>query len=349
MIDETFIKVADNAPLMLWVTDKNNKFVYFNKNWLSFRGKSMEEEISFDWNTSVYPQDISRVKKKVSRSFEDRKPYKIEYRIKRYDNTFRWIIESGNPQFEEEVGFTGFIGTCMDIHNIKELEKRKTEFITAASHELNTPLTSLTVYLQLMEEYFIHNGPANFKALSLGAMQQLKKITSLINQLLDMNKIHSGYFSYNWSEFPFHDVVTQVVEKFRMLYPERCIKYEAGHDSYIYGDFERLTQVIENLLSNAVKYSAPDTEVVVELREKDSNIILEVSDNGIGIDPAFHNKIFERFFRMPGPKAQTYPGMGMGLYLTRKIIEKHHGKIYVESKRNEFTKFYFKLPLLKTN
>ncbi len=349
MIDQTFIRVADNAPLMLWVTDINKNYIYFNKNWLSFRGKTLEEELNFDCNESVYPQDVSRVQKKVAQSFDDKKPYKIEYRIKRHDNSYRWIIESGSPQFDEEKRFTGFVGTCMDIHNIKELEKRKTEFITAASHELNTPLTSLTVYLQLMEEYFLNNGPNNYKALSMGAMHQLKKITSLINQLLDMNKIHSGYFSYSWSEFPFHDVVSQVVEKFRMLYPERRIRYESGSDSYIHGDFERLTQVMENLLSNAVKYSAPDTEVIIDLKEKDSNLFLEVFDKGIGIDPAFHNKIFERFFRMPGPKAQTYPGMGMGLYLTRKIIEKHHGKIFVDSKKNEFTKFYFKLPLLKTN
>lgn len=349
MIDNAFLRVADNAPLMLWVVDENKKYRYFNKSWLNYRGKTLEEELDFNWNEAVFHQDIARVQKMIAKSFEARKPYKIEYRIKRYDDTYRWIIESGNPQYDEQNSFTGFIGSCIEIHNIKELEKRKTEFITAASHELNTPLTSLTVYLQLIEDYFKDNGPEDFIMYAGGAMKQLKKTTSLISQLLDMNKIQSGYFSYTWSEFSIHDLVSSSVEKFRMLYPDRNILFASKTRSVIHGDYDRLTQAVENLLSNAVKYSSPDTDIHVNLMEKGSSVFVEVTDKGIGIDSVYHSKIFERFFRIPEQKLQTYPGMGMGLYMTRKIMEKHNGKIFVESKKNQFTKFYLKLPLLKSN
>lgn len=345
MLEDTFKRIADEAPSMLWISNEKKDFVFFNKAWLDFRGTTLEEEISESWMNAVYPHDLPRLQKTFDRSFQDRKPFKIEYRIKRHDGSYRWIIDSGRPQYNGSNRFMGYIGSCMEIHNIKELGKRKEDFITAASHELKTPLTSLTVFLHLIDEYFQQYGPESYQPYSEGAIIQLNKVTSLVEQLLDLNKIQTGSLSYQWSQFVVSNAVAAVLEKARLLYPGRIIHYKNQSTSLITGDYERLSQTVEILLNNAVKYSDQAKRIEVCVTDIRNDTIIEVLDYGIGIDIEYQTKIFERFFRIPGQREQTYPGMGMGLYLARKIVEKHNGKISVESKKNEYTRFTVRIPL----
>lgn len=345
MLDNSFKKIADNTSSMLWVCNEKKEYVFFNTGWLDFRGTTMNEELIFDWESAIHPQDVVRLQKKFDENFEHRKPYKIEYRLKRHDGTHRWVIESGRPLYNESNQFMGFVGSCLDIHNIKELERRKDEFITAASHELKTPLTSLTIYLHLIQEYFKDNGPDNLKTISEGAIQQLNKINALVEQLLDLKKIQSGSLSYNWNHFSIHDITEDLILKSRTIYPDRNIVFKSNSNVTIWGDVERLSQAIENLLNNAIKFSEEDKEVTIELFDDNANVFLNITDYGIGIDKAYLGRVFDRFFRIPGLKEQTYPGLGMGLYLTKKIIEKHNGKITVESEKNNYTKFSVKIPI----
>lgn len=346
MLDNAFKEIANEAPSMLWVSDQKKDFIFYNTAWLDFRGTSLDEEVARSFESIVHPQDLVRVQKKFQQSFDDRKPYKIEFRIKRHDGAYRWIIESGRPHYTREYKFTGFIGSCMEIHNIKELGKRKENFITAASHELKTPLTSLNVFLHLIDEHFKSNGPSGYEAYSGGAIVQLNKVTALVEQLLDLNKIQTGALDYEWSDFTMTNVVSAVVDKVRLMYPGRTIHWSNGEESLIRGDYERISQVIEILLSNAIKYSDDHTEVLADVSKTKTYVIITILDYGIGIDNEYQTKIFDRFFRIPGQKERTYPGMGMGLYLARKIVEKHNGKIGVESVKNQYTRFNVRLPLL---
>lgn len=349
MPGDSIKKIVNDAPSMLWMANKEKQFVFFNKAWLDFRGQSMEAEIKGNWEESVFKEDLDKLHNQFEKSFQARKAYKVEYRLLRYDGTYRWIIENGTPHYDDKQHFLGFIGSCMDIHNLKELERRKDEFITAASHELKTPLTSLNVYLHLIEQYFKSEKLEKFSAYSDGAILQLNKITSLIDKLLDLNKIQAGSLTYSPGKFSFCDLATNIIEKVRLLYPERNIIFIKNCSAFICGDIDRLSQAIENMINNAIKFSKNKTEIKVEISEDHSFVYMDITDYGIGIEKPYQEKIFDRFFRIPGQQEQTYPGLGMGLYLTRKIIEKHNGSISVESKKNEFTKFSIKLPLLKDN
>lgn len=347
MLDDVFLKIANEAPVMLWVSDTSKNFIYFNEPWLKFRGSTLSEELSKGWEESVYPEDLAHCKKIFDRSFDKREPFKTEYRLLNKDGQYRWIIDNGVPNYDDNKEFIGYIGSCVDIHEIKELERRKDEFITAASHELKTPVTSLNVYLHLIDEYFRKNEIEKFAQYSNGAILQLNKITNLIEQLLDLSRIQSGSLDYSWSEFSFCDLATNLVEKMMLLHPGRQLKLTGHCDGHILGDVERLTQAIENLLSNALKFSTSDNFILIEIGEDNKWVILSVTDYGIGIAKKHLSKIFDRFYRIPGPKEETYPGMGMGLYLSQKIINKHKGTISVESKENEYTKFSIKIPILK--
>lgn len=349
MLDESFIRIANEAPVMLWVSDREKNFIFFNDPWLEFRGCTLEYELNHGWEEGVHPNDLSRCKKVFDKAFEKRESFKTEYRLLSKNGQYRWIIDNGVPHFDNNKNFTGYIGSCVDIHEIKELERRKDEFITAASHELKTPVTSLTVYLHLIDEYFKQNEVEKFSAYSHGAIVQLNKITALIEQLLDLSRIQSGSLDYTWSEFSFCDLVSNLVDKMMLIHPDRNLKFNGKCEGHILGDVERLTQAMENVLSNALKFSRSENSILIEIGEDKNCVMFSVTDYGIGIAKKHLFKIFDRFYRISGKREETYPGMGMGLYLSQKIINKHKGKITVESVENEYTKFSIKIPTLKTS
>lgn len=346
MLENSFLKIANEAPVMLWIANQDKKFIFFNKSWLSYRGKSLADETKRNWMDSVHENDVQKVSNQFNKNFDTKKSYKVEYRLKRHDGSFRWVMENGTPRYDEMGKFIGYIGSCVDIHEIKELESRKEAFITAASHELRTPVTSLNVYLHLIDEYFKKLKVEKYSNYSAGAIHQLNKITNLIEQLLDLNKIQSGSLSYNFEDISLGAIVEKLIEKMRMLHPERNFIFIGKSTGQVYGDAERLSQAIENLLNNSLKFSRNNSDIIIEISEDNKNICLEITDFGIGIAKEYLLRIFERFFRIPGSKEATYPGMGMGLYLTKKIIDKHNGKITVESIENDYTKFSIKIPLL---
>ncbi len=345
MLEDSFLRIANEAPVMLWVADQHQNFIFFNSSWLNFRGATLECEKAGNWIEDIHNKDVCRVNTQLEKHFKNQKAYKLEYRLKRHDGTYRWILENGTPRFNDE-GFRGFIGSCVDIHEIKELESRKEKFITAASHELRTPLTTLNVYLHLIDDYFKQQKITDFRTYTSGAIQQLNKVNNLIEQLLDLNKIQSGALSYDFKEIPFGAIVATTVEKMRMLHPSRKILLKGASRSVIPGDAEKLSQAIENILNNSIKFSEEDSAIELKLAEDKKNVFLEIKDFGIGIAKEYLPRIFEKFFRIPGAKEETYPGLGMGLYLTQKIIKKHNGKINVDSVENDYTKFSIQIPLI---
>lgn len=351
VLSKSFRAMADVSPVMLWVSDRERRLVYINSLLLQFIGCTWEEyeENSSDiWWDTIHPEDAKRVASNFETSFKKRIRFKMEYRLRRNDGQYRWVIDSGVPHYGEDHQFAGYIGSCVDVHEIKELEQRKAQFITAASHELKTPVTSLTVYLHLIDEYFRMSDIEPFKEYSKAAVIQLNKITGLITGLLDLSRIQSGALYFDWSEFVFADLVHEVVNRMQLRSQNRVLKISGTCKGHVRADYDRLAQAVENLLSNGLKYSGEDKPVEILLDEVSGHVRVSVTDYGSGIAKKHLSKIFERFYRIPGKKSQTYPGMGIGLFLTQKIIQRLRGKISVESKEGEFTKFIIKLPTAKS-
>lgn len=348
MVTAVFKKIADGAPTMIWSSDPQNRPQFYNKNWLAFRGAAMEDELHTDWRDVIFADDYISRTAKLNKSYELRKPYKAEYRLKSARGSYRWIVESGTPFFDDMNVFKGFIGSCIDINKTKEIEHQKDEFIVAASHELKTPLTSLSVYLHLIDEYFSKNNIGDYKSYVRGAILQLEKMDALITSLLDIDKITEGYLNYVWKNFHFQGLIEEVIDRARNLYPERDFQCSGVSSGYIRGDRRRLSDAIENLLNNAVKYSGCNSKIMVDVSEDDTHVQFGITDFGIGIDKEFHSNVFDRFFRIPGQLEQTYPGLGIGLYMTKQIIEKHNGNISVESEKDKYTRFTTRIPLIKS-
>ncbi len=236
------------------------------------------------------------------------------------------------------------VAFVLDITENKRLERQKDEFIAVASHELKTPVTSLKAYTQILQKVFKNKGDLQSFDLLTKMNGQINKLITLITDLLDVSKIQAGKLQLRLSHFDFNGLVTEIVDEIQRTTSQHTIHMQLADNTLVYCDRERVGQVITNLLTNAVKYSPSAESVIVRTQHLKEEITLSIQDFGIGISREKQEKVFERFYRVEGPKEDTYPGLGLGLYISREIIRRHGGAIWVESVEGKGSTFYFTLP-----
>jgi PAS domain S-box-containing protein len=350
---EQFRQVADNAPVMIWMTDENKQCNFVNKGWLKFTGRTSGQELGYGWVEGMHPDDYPRSAEIFEEAFNSREQYSVEYRFRRADGAYRWLSETGAPRYSTEGKFEGYIGTCADIHEMKVHEQRRDNFIKMASHELKTPITSIKGYVQLLlNMYKDHNentGQFSTQAIqaSLNTIdKQVIKLNRLMSELLDLSRIDSDKLELHMQNFDLNGLVSETVQDIQQTTNHEIV-VRNGTICKVFGDRDRIGQVLLNLLSNAVKYSPKTKSIEVHVYQPTSNCVaVSVQDHGIGIDAEHHQKIFERFYRVEGKSEQTYPGFGIGLFIAGEIIQRHNSVISVKSKKNEGSTFTFTLPAL---
>lgn len=231
-----------------------------------------------------------------------------------------------------------------EIEFRKEAERKKDEFISIASHELKTPLTSVKGYVQLLERS-IKKGDGETVKKHLGKAQiQLEKLNSLIADLLDISKIESGKLKFNKQDFSIDLLLDNVIEVMHQSNPDFKIIKTGCADCEIYGDEMRIEQVIVNFLTNAIKYSPGTNEINLAVNVNKDELYLAVKDSGIGMSVEQQKNVFEKFYRVE-ETSQRFQGLGIGLYIASEIIKRHGGQIGVNSTYGEGSEFYFTMPL----
>lgn len=229
-----------------------------------------------------------------------------------------------------------------------EANVAKDEFLSIASHELKTPLSSLKGMTQLLRRRLerIQSPEAN----RLASMESsIRRMEVLVNDLLNISLIQSGMFTLRQTRCDIVDLCRRIIDEYLVgTNPAPTINFVAPVEPLLVDiDVERIGQVLINLLSNARKYSAANASIGVAVQQSEEGCVIEVHDTGIGIPPEVLNQIFERFYRVPGAEVQTGSsvGLGLGLYITRQIIERHGGRITVKSVPDDGSVFSVLLPL----
>jgi signal transduction histidine kinase len=227
---------------------------------------------------------------------------------------------------------------------LRESEARKDEFISMASHELKTPVTSLKGFTRVLQNRL--KKQANEESLKYLASidRQVNKLTKLVNEMLDISKIQQGKLDYRAERFDLDTLVHEIVGDLQAGTSTHQLLIAGSTKAQVCGDRDRIGQALINLVTNAIKYSPHSDEVLVRISQDAENAIVSVQDSGIGIAPAYHEQIFERFYQVTDAEEKTYPGLGMGLYISSEIIKRHHGRIWVESKKEAGSTFSFCLP-----
>jgi PAS domain S-box-containing protein len=233
-----------------------------------------------------------------------------------------------------------------DITESKEGEKRKDDFVNMASHELKTPITSLRLYIDILLKQINKKDEKTFK-IGKSIAYQADRIQELVSDLLDVSRLQTGKLTFAKEEFRLDKLVEQTVNELQGITKDQKIVIDIKGVVKVNADKFRIYQVITNLITNAVKYSSSGTTITVSVEKQKDDALVSVRDEGRGIAKDQQKKIFERLYQVRSDSSLQSSGLGMGLYISREIVRKHKGTIWVESEKGKGSTFYFTLPLFK--
>lgn len=343
--EELLREITSAAPTGLWMSDEQGVITYVNQSWIDWTGIHYDGHLGNGWLKSIVEDDKERANKKFIKDLAERNLSEVEFRINHADGTTHWCIANGKPQYRADGSFSGYIGACVDITEQKNLQQQKDDFLGIASHELKTPVTSIKAYTQVLERMLKKRGETKEAEMIRKMDVQLNRLTSLIGDLLDVTKINSGRLQFNDREFDFNSLVKELIEDLQRTSENHELIENLMPTGIVYGDKERIGQVITNMVTNAVKYSPNAGKIIIHTVTKDHEVNLCVQDFGIGISKDKLDKVFEQFYRVSGNMQHTFPGLGLGLYISSEIIKREGGRIWVKSFEGEGSTFCFALPL----
>ncbi len=350
--EKGFHFIADFLPQKVWTADANGSINYLNQRWLDFAGKTFEDLKGWGWRLIVHEEDWAENQRLWQKSIDTGKDFEFQQRFLDKDGEYKWHLSRAVCFRDENDQIKMWVGTNTEIQDVKEEEERRKNFIKIVSHELKTPVTSIQGYIQLLlmmmqDEFEPNNNVVPLKS-SLERMDKLvHRLTRLITEMLDLARIDSRQMEMHKELFSLDDLVNEVVEDFRLTSPNNEIELYNSHTCTVDADKHQIEQVLVNLISNAVKYSEDGEKIKVEIYQKDDeSIAVRIIDKGIGIDKQDHERIFDRFYRVSGKNEQTYPGFGIGLFISKEQVTRHGGKILLESELDKGSAFTMVLPCI---
>lgn len=259
-----------------------------------------------------------------------------------HDNRLRWLRAIGNLKTDHSGTFSAFTGVVMDITEQKTDELRKDDFISMASHELKTPLTSIKGYVQmLIRQQQNHSDTGILEKVN----SQIGKMTAMINSFLNVSRLESGKIHIDLQEFDLVGLLKETEDEFKLTTSSHTLIFEPLETAMVNADRDKIGQVIHNLVSNAIKYSPSGSLINIACQITEERANISIKDHGMGIRPADLSKIFDRYYRVEGNHMYAISGFGIGLYLCKEIIQRHQGTLFAESEFSKGSTFTFSLPL----
>jgi len=222
---------------------------------------------------------------------------------------------------------------------------RKNDFIGMVSHELKTPLTSLTAIVQVANQKLKSNEDSFLAGAMEKAGVQVKRMSNMINGFLNVSRLESAKLIIDKREFNLEDLIEETIKETELTVSSHVIKFEPCNPVMIKADHDKIGSVITNLISNAIKYSPKGKEIDIKCEIIGDRAQVSVKDEGMGLKPQDQDKVFERYYRVETNHTQHISGFGIGLYLSAEIIHRHDGEIWVESESGVGSTFHFSLPL----
>lgn len=350
--EEQLTTAKEAAQLGLFDWDLVNKVYKWDARFRQMYG--MPEQDSFDDSqaafTHLHPDDVPRIKAAVQLSQTYGKSngaYDIEYRILPFaGNPERWVRAIGKTLFALDGTPVRFIGSVLDITEQKRQDQRRIDFIGIVSHELRSPLTSLNGYLQMLELNAKKKDDQFTGNIAAKARRQSDRMAGMITGFLDVARVGEGKIQIQSKPFDIADLIKAAEEESLATITSHKVIYHPVEHVMINADQDKIEQVLINFINNAVKYSPQGTSINVSAVEQDQYIRVCVKDEGMGIPAKDLPYIFDRFYRVDGEHLKSVKGFGIGLYLCREIIERHGGKLGVDSVVGAGSNFWFEIPVI---
>jgi PAS domain S-box-containing protein len=348
-IHENYSKLVNSNVIGMVIASTGGEIFEANEAFLGVVGYSREDldAGTLNWRKLNIPDEADPTRDKWLKTLRDIGYVESSERdfIHKDGHIVPTIVSSVMIDLDREI----FIGLLVDISERKRLEQKKDEFISIASHELKTPLTTLSGYAQLIDTRMKKEYESNLKFLSK-MDQQFHKLNRLINDLLDVSKIQSGKLSLSKAIFNIVELVEETIQEVEPISNDHKLTLNKSMEKIqVDADIMKISQVLTNFLTNAIKYSPKNSSITVNVSNSNDDVLVEVIDEGRGIAENLQKKVFDKFFQVDNPGTNLAQGMGLGLYISSEIIKRHGGTIGLKSQVGKGSTFYFTLPKAKAN
>ncbi len=345
-----FRLMSDIMPAKITNADPAGGVTYCNKEWLDFTGVNFEDFKNFGYHNVMHPDELDEFQNRLQKALQTGTDLEMEMRFMNLAGEYKWHLNRASPIKDENGNVRMWIGVTTEIQKIKSEERRKEEFLKMVSHELKTPISSIKGYVQLLlrmlqEEKENHLHLPQFESFLIRVDVQVIRLTRLISEILDLSRLEENKLELQCEVFHLNKLLIDTIEDIRYSNLDFTINIIHYTNYHVYGDKDRIGQVIINLINNAIKYSPTKETIDVRIHQEKKNYVsVSIKDYGIGIDKKDQPKIFERFYRVAGKNESVFSGFGIGLFIANEIILRHNGAITIESEKGEGSVFTFSLP-----
>jgi two-component system CheB/CheR fusion protein len=358
---------TDILPVLIWMSGPNKDGIHFNKTWLAFTGRKLEQELGEGWLASIHPDDVTAGLAPCVEAFAERKPFQTRFRLRRADGVYRWMHDTGVPRYEENGDFLGYVGSCIDVTEqkvaqdalereqerlrateqaLREADQRKDDFLAILGHELRNPLAAIAGALEIMHSYGDQRPPVQ-RAREI-AERQVAQLARLTDDLHDVARITRGTVTLQLEPVDVVELLKRVIDSTQTAVAAKRHELEmhAGPAPlFVQADAARLEQMITNLVANAVKYTQPGGKIQIAVSERDGAATIVVRDSGVGIAPEMLARIFEPFVQAVQTLDRREGGLGMGLTIVSELAKLHRGSVEAQSTLGQGSEFVLRLPL----
>ncbi|MGB3775615.1 MAG: ATP-binding protein, partial [Leeuwenhoekiella sp.] len=351
--EKQYKELTNNLPEFIISYDIRKEKYYYNKSLLDFTGSSLESLARNNWYSILHPEDYERMMNIYGSAIENNENFEMEVRIRNKEGDYLWCLNRNHCIVDSNGNALRWIGTNTLIQRLKDEVKRKEDFLKLVSHELKTPVTSIKGYVQMILSMISEDPAKPINTLPIKSSlerveNQVTRLTHLIAEMLDLSRMKESKLDLKLESFDLCELVKETILDVQHSSGMVEIKSSFEDVCNVHADKDRIGQVLINFITNAIKYSPEQKDIHVSVyNDEPGYISVSVSDSGIGISDSDLSKIFDRFYRVSGKNEGTYAGFGIGLFLAKAIIDRHNGKIRVESKLNKGSNFIFSLPYEK--
>lgn len=351
---ELYLKIFEEFPALIWRSRLDKLCDYFNKTWLDFTGRTMEQEFGNGWAEGVHPDDFDFCLQTYVTAFDKRQSFLMEYRMKNRSGEYCWIRDFGRPFYDLDQTFLGYIGSCYDITENKnnelkliELNATKDKFFSIIAHDLKTPFNSILGFSELLIEQVNAKNYEKIGEFALIIRQSSIRAMDLLTNLMEWAQSQSNRIEFNPEYFEIREIVDEVILLMKGNAEQKSILMlnNISTGIQVNADKAMIGTVLRNLISNAIKFTQPNGKITVTSVLDQNEITISVIDTGVGISKERIDKLFKIGEGYSTLGTQKEHGTGLGLILCREFIEKNNGKIWVESMVETGTAFNFSLPL----
>ena len=337
--EERFRLLADNISQLAWMADETGWIFWYNKRWYDYTGTTLEQMQGWGWKAVHHPDHIDRVVEKLQRSWDTGEAWEDTFPLRCSQGEYRWYLSRALPIRDRDGVIVRWFGTNTDVtaqleaeQELRMADRKKDEFLATLAHELRNPLAPLRSGLELME--VLEGQPDKMREVRQTMLRQTEQLVVLVDELLDISRLTRGTYTLRKSSVKLQTVLSDAVALSRPLLKAagQTLKLSIlNEDVFLNADSHRLVQVFGNLLNNASKYSPPGDEIHLTAALDGSDIVVSISDRGVGVAPEMQETIFEMFAQVRRPKRDGYGGLGVGLTLVKALVEMHSGRVMVQS------------------